>query len=234
MSEVKQISPAFGGLVLKYVDNGDGSFSPVFVFSGNVVGGGGGGSTDIIGQRQRKDASTNVGPTNAFGLNAYTLGAVVSNRAIGTIIGSMFAYQTAVINGIVKITGVTFATSNSNAVKAHVDAFAFSSSSPTGTNITHGSVVGSPSNGTSNPMSVADNTALAIPQSLKGSQNLALLGPLTGPSFTDANGSTITSSGLSSNIRTDATGKFYLLFALRSTYSNILNEVITSSADWYD
>ena len=191
-------------------------------------------STDIIGQRQRKEASVSVNTTNIFGSNGYTLGAVVSNRAIGTIIGGLFAYQTAIKNGIVKIIGVTFATSNPAPVKAQVDAFAFTDAAPSGSNIVHGTTVGSTTSTGSNPMSVADNTALAIPYNLKGSPNLALLGSLTGPSFTDANGSTIVSSGLSSNIRTDANGKFYVLFALRGTYANILNEVITSSAEWYD
>ena len=219
----------FTGSSLARVDEkGDGTFVPIFQLeTGNP---GATGTSEVIGQRSKKDAGVNTVTSGA----SYALGAVVANRAIGTIIGGMFAFQTAVTNGIVKITGVTFTTSNSNSVKAQVDAFAFSSATPSGTNIVHGATAGAQTNSASVNMAVTDNTALAIPQSLLGTPNLALLGGLTGASFVSANGATITSPGALSNIKTDANGKFYVIFALRGAYSNILNETITASAEWYD
>jgi hypothetical protein len=179
----------------------------------------------IDGQRLAKEASATA---------RQVMGAVVNNRAANTILGGMFTFQTTVINGIVRLSSLTLASSNPSPTKAFVSAFAFTDAAPSGTNIVANTPPAAPTNSASTAMTITDNSVFAVPYSLLGSRNFAALGTVAGSSSSGTNGVSTTSLNLSQNICTDATGKFYTMFVLNQPYSNIANEVLSSSAEFFE
>jgi len=142
-----------------------------------------------------------------------SLGSAVAARLANTIFGRIFTFQTSALDKNIRITSVTLASTNPATTMALVNAYAFTSATP---------------------FTIADNTALNIPASFLASRNMTAIGPIAGVNVLSTAGVSCRAENLSSNIRTDATGKFSLLFQLRAGYSNIANETLSSAAEWLD